>query len=217
MLGIFTAALEQAGHRITKFPSLEALIIDSGCKYLFQLARTENVVLLQQTLRAVATVMDTMRSHLKLHQELFLVFLMDRLAPLLPSASSIRKKPTAVTGPPSRSSTPTLGPPEPDPSKEMAHTPRVLVPPARGQTRDLFLESLSQVTRYPSSMVDLFSNYDCDANCENLFERLISFLTQVGRRSNGKFWSHALVHRVFTPSNNLDCMNLSNAMRNTCV
>lgn len=178
VLGIFTAALEQAGHRITKFPSLEALIIDSGCKYLFQLARTENVVLLQQTLRAVATVMDTMRSHLKLHQELFLVFLMDRLAPLLPSASSIRKKPTAVTGPPSRSSTPTLGPPEPDPSKEMAHTPRVLVPPARGQTRDLFLESLSQVTRYPSSMVDLFSNYDCDANCENLFERLISFLTQ---------------------------------------
>ena len=28
-------------------------------------------------------------------------------------------------------------------------------------------------------MVDLYTNYDCDPNCENLFERLIDFLTKV--------------------------------------
>ena len=28
-------------------------------------------------------------------------------------------------------------------------------------------------------MVDLFTNYDCDINSENLFERLIDLLTKV--------------------------------------
>jgi brefeldin A-resistance guanine nucleotide exchange factor 1 len=55
----------------------------------------------------------------------------------------------------------------------------VLVTPARGETRDLILETLSQISRHPSFMVDLYINYDCDINCENVFERLIDFLTKV--------------------------------------
>jgi golgi-specific brefeldin A-resistance guanine nucleotide exchange factor 1 len=55
----------------------------------------------------------------------------------------------------------------------------LLVSPARGETRDLILEWLSQITAHPSFMVDLYANYDCDINCENLFQRLIDFLTKV--------------------------------------
>jgi brefeldin A-resistance guanine nucleotide exchange factor 1 len=56
---------------------------------------------------------------------------------------------------------------------------RPLVPTARGETRDLILETLSHISCHPSFMVDLFTNYDCDTNCDNLFERLIEFLTKV--------------------------------------
>ena len=51
--------------------------------------------------------------------------------------------------------------------------------PAKGEIRDLLLEMLSQISRHPSFMVDLFTNYDCDINSENLFERLIDLLTKV--------------------------------------
>jgi brefeldin A-resistance guanine nucleotide exchange factor 1 len=183
-LGILNAAFEASAPRIPDFPSLEVLILDSGCKFLFQLARSENMFVLHSALRTISTVFDTMRGHLKLQQELFLAFTIDRLAPPAPppnkkgngmySAASPRPG-TPVPG------TPTLGPPEGKEQETGTSTPsRVLVTPARGETRDLILETLSQISRHPSFMVDLYINYDCDINCENLFERLIDFLTKVG-------------------------------------
>jgi hypothetical protein len=41
------------------------------------------------------------------------------------------------------------------------------------------LEMLSSLASPPSFMVDLWSNYDSDLHCEDLFERLIAFLTRV--------------------------------------
>ena len=83
-------------------------------------------------------------------------------------------------------STPLLGPPESDPEKVPA-TPRLLVAPARGDTRELLLETLSQISRHPSFMVDLYINYDCDMNCENMFERLIEFAAKVLALSSAAF------------------------------
>lgn len=181
VLGILNAALEEAGPQLVNYPSLEALVIDSGCKHLFQLARSENIILLQHTLRTITTVMDTMRVHLKLQQELFLAFSIDRLAPLVSTTgqrvqSSVKKQ--GVVPARSGASTP-IPTPEVEPPKDATASPRVIVPPARGQTRDLLLEALGQISRSPSFMVDLYANYDCDVNCENLFERLIDFLTRV--------------------------------------
>ncbi|KAJ6525107.1 hypothetical protein DFH09DRAFT_1264292 [Mycena vulgaris] len=159
-LGILNAAFEASGPRIPDFPSLKILVLDSGCKFLFQLARSENISVLQSSLHTISTIFDTMRQHLKLHQELFLAFTIDRMAPPTP---------------------PTLGPSELKQDVETGTTTpsRVLVTPARGETRDLILEILSQISRHPSFMVDLYINYDCDINSENLFERLIEFLTKV--------------------------------------
>jgi brefeldin A-resistance guanine nucleotide exchange factor 1 len=174
------------------FPSLEALILDPGCKFLFQLARSDNTAVLCSSLRAISTVFETMRKHLKLQQELFMAFTIDRLAS--PFASQSRAQPNVAitisgkrdtysgTPRPGTPSTPKLNPdavdPEADPVKGIAGPSRVLVAPARGETRNLILETLTQISRHPSFMVDLYANYDCDINCENIFERLIDFLTK---------------------------------------
>ncbi|KAL0947345.1 hypothetical protein HGRIS_013462 [Hohenbuehelia grisea] len=180
-LGILNIAFEVVGPRIKEFPSLEALVVDPGCKFLFQLARSENLSVLQAALRTISTVFDTMREHLKLQQELFLAFTIDRLAPPVPanktqsSLAAPGKKGTAASPNPA---TPILGPVENENDKGAATPTRVLVAPARGETRDLVLETLTQISRRRSFMVDLYTNYDCDINCENVFERLIDFLTK---------------------------------------
>ncbi|KAI0637119.1 Sec7-domain-containing protein [Trametes polyzona] len=179
-LRTLNVGIEVAGTRICAYPSLSALFLDHGCKYLFQLARSDHPVVLQTALRTIATMFETMRPKLKLQQELFLAFTIDRLAP--PSAPSAKDVPLArkaLTGTPrpaSTPSTPHLGPPPAEfESEKVPSTPRLPVPPARGDTRELLLETLCQISRHPSFMVDLYVNYDCDMNCENMFERLIEF------------------------------------------
>ncbi|GLB35139.1 putative guanine nucleotide exchange [Lyophyllum shimeji] len=191
-LGILNAAFEEAGPRIAQFPSLKALVVDSGCKYLFQLARSDNTSVLHYALRTISTIFDTTRSHLKLQQELFLAFTIDRLAQPLSlhptkvshlAAAGKRgntNSPRPTTPRPGTPSNGTVGElSNPESEKGAAIPSRVLVAPARGETRNLILETLSQISRHPSFMADLYANYDCDINCENLFERLIDFLTKV--------------------------------------
>ncbi|KAG6832717.1 hypothetical protein H0H92_012289 [Tricholoma furcatifolium] len=189
-LGVLNAAFEEAGSYIAEFPSLEVLVLDPGCKFLFQLARSDNTSVLHYALRTISTVFDTMRHHLKLQQELFLAFTIDRLAlPTSPHPKGPHLPRKTYSNSP-RPSTPRPGTPmsnsgsvsgdQPDQESEKGATvpSRVLVAPARGETRNLILETLSQISRHPSFMVDLYANYDCDINCENLFERLIDFLTK---------------------------------------
>lgn len=189
-LGILNAALEESGPCFMDFPSLESLILDPGCKFLFQLARSDNTAVLCSSLRAIATVFDTMRKHLKLQQELFLAFTIDRLAlpflghskgqPIVALTMSGKKDAYSGTPRPGTPATPKLNPEAIDPETEPEKGPsRVLVAPARGETRNLILETLTQISQHSSFMVDLYANYDCDINCENIFERLIDFLTKV--------------------------------------
>ncbi|KIK98831.1 hypothetical protein PAXRUDRAFT_823441 [Paxillus rubicundulus Ve08.2h10] len=180
-LGILNATIETCGTRIGDYPSLAVLIVDHGCKYLFQLARSDNPSVLQAALRTISSLFETMRPHLKLQQELYLAFSIDRLAapPLLKPGITKRNQTNSPRPGASALSTPILGPvdTELDLEKGSPVPSRPPVQPARGDTRDLMLEILSQISRHPSFMVDLYTNYDCDINCENLFERLIEFLT----------------------------------------
>lgn len=191
-LGILNAALEESGPCIMDFPSLESLILDPGCKFLFQLARSDSSAVLYSSLRAIATVFDTMRKHLKLQQELFLAFTIGRLASPFPGHSkgqpnaalaiSGKKDMYPGTPRPETPATPKMNPEtidlEIEPENGIPGPSRILVAPARGETRNLILETLTQISRHPSFMVDLYANYDCDINCENIFERLIDFLTK---------------------------------------
>lgn len=192
-LGILNAAFEESGSTLAQFPSLKAIVIDTGCKFLFQLARSENNMVLHWALRTISTILDTMRKHLKLQQELFLIFTIDRLTPstltnsikggtpLLSNAKTRSYSPSPKPGTPVTSS-PSLMPADKNDAESTSSPSRLLVPPARGETRDIILETLSNIAGHPSFMVDLYTNYDCDINCENLFERLIEFLTKVPLR-----------------------------------
>jgi brefeldin A-resistance guanine nucleotide exchange factor 1 len=183
-LTILNSTIETCGTRIGDYPSLVVLVLDHGCKYLFQLARSGNPAVLQGALRTISSLFETLRPHLKLQQELFLAFSIDRLAtpPLLRSNTAKKRQTSSPRPGTSATSTPTLGPVDTELELEKGSPvpSRPPVQPARGDTRDLMLETLSQISRHPSFMVDLYTNYDCDINCENLFERLIEFLTQVG-------------------------------------
>ncbi|EKM82858.1 hypothetical protein AGABI1DRAFT_118287 [Agaricus bisporus var. burnettii JB137-S8] len=187
-LGILNTAFEESGTVVACFPSLKALLVDSGCKFLFQLARSENMSILQATLRTISTIFVTTRKHLKLQQELFLAFTIDRLVTPFPSSNVKGSKKGQYTSPrPGTPATPNSEDGRSDPEKIHTnfHTSsKVHVPPARGEIRDLILETLGQIADQPSFMVDLYSNYDCDVNCENLFEKLIDFLTHSVQDSN---------------------------------
>ncbi|KDN35753.1 hypothetical protein RSAG8_11315, partial [Rhizoctonia solani AG-8 WAC10335] len=192
-LGIITVALstclpnspsvpEQriSPHILTQFPSLVALLADRGCHHLFLLARTEAPALRLAALKAIATLFEVARPSLKLQRELFLSFLMARLEPVGPiyDGRSMGRQglgtETPTGGP--RPSTPALGTPKtPGLSTPKAGT---VAGNAEPELRELMFETLVLLSREPSFMVDLWANYDCDVNCEDIFERLVGFLTK---------------------------------------
>lgn len=177
-LRILSTALEVSGTYFEFFPSLSEILFDNGCKYLFQLARSEHPTILYLSLRVISTLFNTLRPLLKSQQELFLVFIMDRLAP--PSGQSQHQS-SELKG---LSSPVSSGPM--DVEKELGSSPSVsrsTIPPAKGEIRELLLEMLGTFASSPSFMVDLWTNYDCDPHCEDLFERLIMFLTKVSLRN----------------------------------
>ena len=199
-----------SGPTIARVPTLRALVLDTGCKCLFQLARSDNPTVLSLALRTIATIFETMRPHLKLQQELLLSFLIDKLTPPPGTGGNGR---TALgiapkrsqTGASSTASTSDLAERGKDggeddgedggggsSSRPTSRTgSRAGVAPARGETRELMLETLGHLSRYPEFMVDVWVNYDCDINCEDVFERLIGFLVKVsgfGTRSVGGAW-----------------------------
>ena len=149
---------------------------------------------------------DSMLKQLKLQQELFLSFTLDRLAPpFIPngpnvhlsvgtkghaagaSRSSLSSRHGTTSPEPSVTNGRSVsgdGPDDGDSSIDEipAPLPRLGAQPARGETRELLLETLAHMARQPSFFANLWVNYDCDKNREDIFERLISYLTRVSHR-----------------------------------
>ncbi|KAG8732421.1 GDP/GTP exchange factor for ARF [Ceratobasidium sp. 423] len=193
-LGIITVALstclpnsnppiteqQPPSHILIQFPSLVTLLADRGCRHLFLLARAEAPALRLASLKAIATLFEIARPSLKLQRELFLSFLVARLEPVGPifdgrSAGRQGVGAETPTGGP-RPSTPALGTPKtPGLGTPKAGTVAGNVEP---ELREIMLETLVLLSREPSFMVDLWANYDCDVNCEDIFERLVGFLTK---------------------------------------
>ncbi|KAJ9098681.1 hypothetical protein QFC21_004329 [Naganishia friedmannii] len=197
-LGVLNSALEAGGRHIGQWNELADGLKDEGCRYLFQLIRSENHQILTLALRTCATLFTTLLPHLKLQLELFLTFLMDRLTPTtlppLPAhvlqiragAGSSRShrdsdKGTTVSsggadgGASDRPATPKLSA-TPTANAASLASP---APVTTAETRELMLETLTQLMQMRNEhfMVDLWINYDCDVDSEDVFERMIAFLT----------------------------------------
>lgn len=204
-LGLLNIAFEVGGASIGKFSALRAMVGDHLCKHLFQLARSDNPQLLSTSLRVICNIFDTMRAHLKLQQELFLSFLLDRL--ILPTAGV-----SSVSAPGARkaeyehqldmatwaspaldalalngnSSTLASGLNSREARDREAREREMLRERERDrgtngsiETRELMLEILGQAARGQWAIVDFWVNYDCNVEGEDLFERLIKFLSRV--------------------------------------
>lgn len=149
---------------------------------IFQLTRSDSPALLASSLRTTSTLFSTLLPHLKLQLELFLSYLIERLTPANPTPIPPHLQHI------SRPGTPALDG-EGDATRSAASggdasgpsTPRPLslLPPVPSETRELMMETLTQVAQRPSFMVDCWVNFDCSTESEDMFERLMAFLTRV--------------------------------------
>ena len=236
-LGIITAALSVSIDSLASFSrTLLPIISDKACRFLFQLVASTgtdghnsdlSVLILERSLRIISMLLgeENMRKKLKLQQELFLSFTLDRLTPLpapsIPNGVATPKvqlsvggkgrHPTAAvrtsissqrsggfTNSPDPSAASSHGGladdkrsvtngehegAEPDDDTDQSHPPlppRLAILPARGETRELLLSSLCNLAlSQPTFVPDLWVNYDCDLNCEDIFDKLVNFLTAV--------------------------------------
>lgn len=80
-LRIVDVALEVAGPSIASHPSLANLAKDILCRHLFQLVRSDNMAILNESLRVAGTLLATCRGVLKLQQELYLSYVIACLFP----------------------------------------------------------------------------------------------------------------------------------------
>ncbi|BGP21002.1 GDP/GTP exchange factor for ARF [Rhodosporidiobolus nylandii] len=198
-LGLLNIAFEVGGRSMARFPTLRAMVADHLCKHLFQswttdvdelyrgaqLARSDHPLLLSHSLRVITNIFSTLRPYLKLQQELFLSFLLDRLILPPPSSSGAAPNKAEVENALDRSTWAADSSPAPETSGGRPGTPGSLNGRDRereryggGEIRELMLELLGHYARGKYTMVDLWVNYDCNVEGEDVLERLIKFLSR---------------------------------------
>lgn len=183
-LRIIDVALEVAGPSIIKHQSLSDLAKDRLCRYLFQLVRSDNLAILQASLRVAGTLLATCREVLKLQQELFLSYLVACLHPRIEIPREPGIDPALYEGIPQA---PKLVKPTASRSGSGRSTP---VPVKDRQklgleggsrkpdAREAMVESIGALARIPTFMVELFVNYDCDIDRGDLCEDMVGLLSR---------------------------------------
>jgi brefeldin A-resistance guanine nucleotide exchange factor 1 len=183
-LRIIDVALEVAGPSIGKHPSLANLAEDRLCRYLFQLVRSDNMAILNESLIVVGTLLATCRGVLKLQQELFLSYVVACLHPRVEIPREPGIDPSLYVGIPQ---TPKLVKPPPTQANSGRSTP---VPVKDRQklgmeggsrkpdAREAMVESVGALARIPSFMVELYVNYDCATDRSDLCEDMIGLLSR---------------------------------------
>lgn len=183
-LRIIHVALEVAGPSIARHPALATVAEDRLCCYLFQLVRSDNMAVLQESLVVASTLLSTCRNVLKLQQELYLAYLISCLHPSVEIPKEINIDPSLYAGIPQA---PKLVKPPPSQSGSGRSTP---VPVKDRQklgleggarkpdARQAMVENIGVLARMPTFMVELFINYDCDTDRADLCEDMIGLLSR---------------------------------------
>lgn len=184
-LRIIDVALEVAGPSIAKHPSLATLAKDDLCRYLFQLVRSENMALLNESLRIAGTLLATCREVLKLQQELFLSYLVACLHPRVEIEDELGIDPALYEGVPK---TPKLVRPAASPQAGSGRSTPVPIKERqklgleggsrKPDAREAMVESIGALSRMPSYLVELYINYDCEVDRSDLCEDLIGLLSR---------------------------------------
>lgn len=183
-LRIIHVAFEVSGPFIARHPALASIAEDKLCSYLFQLVRSDNMAVLQESLIVAGTLLATCRGVLKLQQELFLSYLVACLHPTVPIPREPGIDPALYAGIPE---TPKLVKPPPSQASSGRSTP---IPVKDRQklgmeggarkpdARQAMVESIGVLSRMPTYVVELFVNYDCDEDRADLCEDMIGLLSR---------------------------------------
>ncbi len=183
-LRIVDVALEVAGPSIASHPSLANLAKDTLCRHLFQLVRSENMAILNESLRVAGTLLATCRGVLKLQQELFLSYLVACLHPRVDIPQEPGIDPALYEGIPNA---PRLVKPAPSQTSSGRSTP---VPVKDRQklgleggsrkpdAREAMVESIGALVRISSYMAELFVNYDCETDRSDLCIDMVGLLSR---------------------------------------
>ncbi|RKF65669.1 Uncharacterized protein GcC1_117003 [Golovinomyces cichoracearum] len=183
-LRIIDVALQVAGPSIACHPSLAILAEDRLCRHLFQLVRSDNIGILNESLIVAGTLLATCRSVLKLQQELFLSYLVLCLHPHVEIPREPGIDPSLYDGVPH-------GPklarqPSSKLSKEGSASLLLKDRQKLGMdggsrkpdAKEAMVESVSALARIPSYMIELFVNYDSEVDRSDLCEDMIGLLSR---------------------------------------
>ena len=183
-LRIIDVALEVAGPSISKHPSLAILAKDNLCRNLFQLVRSENITLLNESLRVAGTLLSTCRGVLKLQQELFLSYLVACLHPRIEIPREPGIDPSLYEGVPQ-------APKAAKPPESSASSGRSTPVPVKDRqklgleggarkpdAREAMIESIGALARIPYFLPELFVNYDCEVDRGDLCEDFVGLLSR---------------------------------------
>ncbi|OKL56153.1 hypothetical protein UA08_08477 [Talaromyces atroroseus] len=176
-LRIIDVALEVSGPSIARHPMLAALAEDDLCRHLFQLVRSENMAILNASLRVTGTLLSTCRSVLKLQQELYLSYLVACLHPRVEIPREPGINPSLYEGVPQAPKQASSGRSTPIPVKDrqkLGLEGGVRKPEAR----EAMVESIGVLARMPGFMVELFVNYDSEVDRADLCEDMLGLLSR---------------------------------------
>ncbi|KAL1798571.1 hypothetical protein ACET3X_002608 [Alternaria dauci] len=185
-LRIVDVALEVAGPSIASHPSLANLAKDTLCRHIFQLVRSDNMAILNESLRVAGTLLATCRNVLKLQQELYLSYLVACLFPRVEIPLEPGIEPSLYEGVPHAPSL-IKQPPQQNSSSSGRSTP---VPVKDRQklgleggarkpdAREAMVENLGGLVRIPSYMAELFVNYDCEIDRGDVCMDIVGLLSR---------------------------------------
>lgn len=184
-LRIVDVALEVAGPSIASHPSLANLAKDTLCRHLFQLVRSENMAILNESLRVAGTLLATCRSVLKLQQELYLSYLVACLFPRVEIPLEPGIEPSLYEGVPQA---PGLVKPAPQQNSTSGRSTPVPVKDRqklgleggarKPDAREAMVENLGGLVRIPSFMAELFVNYDCEIDRGDVCMDIVGLLSR---------------------------------------
>lgn len=184
-LRIVDVALEVAGPSIASHPSLANLAKDTLCRHLFQLVRSDNMAILNESLRVAGTLLATCRSVLKLQQELYLSYLVACLFPRVeiplepgiePSLyEGVPQAPSLIKQQPQQNSTSGRSTPVPVKDRQKLGLEGGARKP---DAREAMVENLGGLVRIPSFMAELFVNFDCEIDRGDVCMDIVGLLSR---------------------------------------
>ncbi|KAH8708485.1 hypothetical protein GQ44DRAFT_830770 [Phaeosphaeriaceae sp. PMI808] len=184
-LRIVDVALEVAGPSIASHPSLANLAKDTLCRHIFQLVRSDNMAILNESLRVAGTLLATCRNVLKLQQELYLSYLVACLFPRVeiplepgiePSLyEGVPHAPSLIKQPPQQNSASGRSTPVPVKDRQKLGLEGGARKP---DAREAMVENLGGLVRIPSFMAELFVNFDCEIDRGDVCMDIVGLLSR---------------------------------------